>query len=55
MAVDMFLKIDDIKGESVDDVHADEIDLKTWGWGMSQTGSTHSGLVRVRAKSMFEI
>ncbi len=43
MAVDMFLKIDDIKGESVDDVHKDEIDILSWSWGMTQSGTTHSG------------
>ncbi len=43
MAVDMFLKIDDIEGESVDDVHAGEIDVLSWSWGMSQSGSTHTG------------
>ena len=43
MSVDMFLKIDDIEGESVDDVHADEIDVLSWNWGMSQSGTTHSG------------
>ena len=43
MSVDMFLKIDDIEGESVDDVHAGEIDVLSWSWGMSQSGSTHTG------------
>jgi type VI secretion system secreted protein Hcp len=43
MAVDMFIKIDDIKGESVDDKHKDEIDILAWSWGMSQSGTTHSG------------
>ena len=43
MSVDMFLKIDDIEGESVDDVHAGEIDVLSWSWGMSQSGTTHSG------------
>lgn len=43
MAVDMFLKIDDIEGESVDDVHAGEIDVLAWSWGMSQSGTTHTG------------
>jgi len=43
MAVDMFLKIDDIKGESVDSTHADWIDVLSWSWGMSQSGSTHVG------------
>jgi type VI secretion system secreted protein Hcp len=43
MPADMFLKIDDIEGESVDDVHAGEIDIMSWSWGMSQSGTTHSG------------
>lgn len=43
MAVDQFLKIDDIEGESVDDVHAGEIDILSWSWGMSQSGTTHTG------------
>ena len=43
MAVDMFMKIDDIEGESVDDVHAGEIDALSLRWGMSQSGSTHTG------------
>src|SRR5258705_4698279 len=43
MAVDMFLKMDGIKGESVDDKHKDEIDVLSWSWGMSQSGSAHTG------------
>lgn len=43
MAVDMFIKIDGIKGESVDDKHKDEIDVLSWSWGMSQSGSAHMG------------
>jgi type VI secretion system secreted protein Hcp len=43
MAVDMFLKIDDIKGESVDKSHKDEIQVLSWSWGLSQSGSTHAG------------
>lgn len=43
MAVDMFIKIGDIKGESADDKHKDEIDVLAWSWGMSQTGTTHRG------------
>ena len=41
MAVDMFIKIGDIKGESVDGKHKDEIDVLSWSWGMSQSGSAH--------------
>jgi type VI secretion system secreted protein Hcp len=43
MAVDMFLKIDDIKGESLDAKHKDEIQVISWSWGMSQSGTTHDG------------
>jgi type VI secretion system secreted protein Hcp len=51
MAVDMFLKLDDIAGDSVDDVkaapskkpHAGEMDILAWSWGMSQSASTHFG------------
>lgn len=42
LAVDMFLKIDDLKGESVDSVHKDEIDVLAWSWGMSNSGTTHT-------------
>lgn len=43
MATDMFLKLGDIKGESGDQAHRDGIDVSEWGWGMSQSGSMHSG------------
>jgi type VI secretion system secreted protein Hcp len=43
MAVDMFLKCDDLKGESVDATHKDGIDVLAWSWGMSQSGTTHAG------------
>ena len=43
MATDMFLKLGDIKGESKDQAHRDEIDISCWGWSMTQSGSMHSG------------
>jgi type VI secretion system secreted protein Hcp len=43
MAVDCFLKLDDIKGESVDSKHAGEIDVLSWTWGASQSASFQSG------------
>ena len=43
MAVDMFLKIDGIEGESLDDSHGGEIDVLNWTWGMTQTGTAHKG------------
>jgi type VI secretion system secreted protein Hcp len=43
MAVDMFLKLDGIKGESVDKGHKDEIAILAWSWGVSNSGSAHLG------------
>lgn len=43
MAVDMFIKIDDIKGEAQDKTHEGEIDVLAWSWGMSQSGTGHTG------------
>jgi type VI secretion system secreted protein Hcp len=43
MAVDVFLKLGDIKGESKDSKHPDEIDVLSWSWGLSQTGSIAHG------------
>ena len=43
MAVDMFIKIGDVAGESNDKVHGGEIDVLAWSWGMSQSGSMHIG------------
>ena len=44
MAVDMFLKIKgEIGGESQDDKYKGDIDVLAWSWGMSQSGSFHTG------------
>jgi type VI secretion system secreted protein Hcp len=43
MAIDMFLKLDGIKGESLDHKHAGEIHIESWSWGMSQTGAHGAG------------
>ena len=43
MAVDMFIKIGDIKGESKDAKHKEEIDVLAWSWGMSNSGTAHIG------------
>ena len=43
MAVDVFLKLGDVKGESKDSVHAGEIDVLSWSWGVSQPGSVSMG------------
>jgi type VI secretion system secreted protein Hcp len=43
MAVDMFIKIGDIKGESSDGKHKEEIGVLAWSWGMSQAASAQLG------------
>ena len=46
MAADMFLKLGNIKGDSLDKVHKGEIDVLSWSWGVSAgTGKTKKGLV----------
>ena len=42
-AVDYFLKIDGIDGESLDAKHKGEIDVASWSWGESRTGSLATG------------
>jgi type VI secretion system secreted protein Hcp len=45
-AVDMFLKLNGINGESKDRAHANEIDVLAWSWGESNgTALTKKGLV----------
>ena len=43
MSFDMFLKIESIDGESADKAHAKAIDVLSWSWGLSQSGSAHVG------------
>jgi len=43
MAVDMFMKLDGIKGESRDKTHGGEIDVLAWSWGLSNSGTFHTG------------
>ena len=43
MAVDVFLKLGDIKGESTDSKHTGEIDVLSWSWGVSQSGTMAHG------------
>jgi len=42
-AVDYFLKIDGVEGESTDDQHKGEIDVLSWSWGLTQTGTMAHG------------
>jgi len=43
MASDIFAKFGDIKGESLDIKHKDEIEVLSWSWGVSQSGSIVGG------------
>jgi len=55
MAVDMFLSLGkEIKGESVDATHKDEISILAWSWGMSQSGTFHDGAGGGAGKANFQ-
>jgi type VI secretion system secreted protein Hcp len=43
MAVDMFLQVDGVKGESADANHAGFIDIQSLSWGASQAASISGG------------
>jgi len=43
VAVDMFMKIEGIEGESSDKDHGKSIDVLAWSWGLSNSGSSHVG------------
>lgn len=42
-AVDYFLKIDGIPGESTDEKHKDQIDVESWSWGETNTAGHSTG------------
>jgi type VI secretion system secreted protein Hcp len=43
MAVDIFMVVDGIKGESKDKAYKEAIDVLAWSWGLSNSGSFHTG------------
>jgi len=43
MAVDAFLKLDDLKGESIDAKHKDEIEVLSWSWGETNGPTSNPG------------
>src|SRR3954467_12460750 len=43
MAVDMFMKIDEMEGELGVTKHKEDIGVLAWSWGMSNSGSAHVG------------
>ena len=42
-AVDYFLKLDGIDGESTDAKHKNEIDVLSWSWGEANSGASGAG------------
>ena len=43
MASDIFAKLGDVKGESIDAKHKDEIEVLSYSWGVTNPGSLGSG------------
>jgi type VI secretion system secreted protein Hcp len=53
-ALDIFLDIPEIPGESVDSVHTNQVDVLAWAWGMSNSGTTHLGTNAGAGKVSFQ-
>ena len=53
MATDIFAKLGDIKGESLDAKHKDEIEVLSYSWGVSNAGSMGHGSGGGEGKSTF--
>ncbi len=53
MAMDQFLELDGIKGESTDKVHKEKIDVLAWSFSGSNSGSAHQGGGAGSGKSSF--
>ncbi len=43
MATDIFAKIGDIKGDSTDNKHKDEVEVLSYSWGVTNTGNIGTG------------
>ncbi|HKB12294.1 MAG TPA: type VI secretion system tube protein Hcp [Vicinamibacterales bacterium] len=53
MAADTFAKLGDIKGESLDDKHKDEIEVLSFSWGVANAGSMGYGSGGGEGKATF--
>ena len=53
MASDIFAKIGDIKGESLDAKHKDEIEVLSWSWGLTNAGAAGHGSGGGEGKATF--
>jgi type VI secretion system secreted protein Hcp len=53
VASDIFAKLGDIKGESLDDKHKDEIELLSWSWGVTNAKAQPTGSGGAKGKATF--
>jgi len=53
MASDIFAKIGDIKGESLDAKHKDEVEVLSWSWGASRAAGPTAGSGAAAGKASF--
>ena len=53
MAVDIFAKLGDIKGESLDSKHKDEIEVLSYSWGVGNTVGVGAGSGGMSGKATF--
>jgi type VI secretion system secreted protein Hcp len=56
MAVDMFLELDGVKGETHDKAYKSKnaMDILAWSWGLSNTGTFHQGSGGGAGKANFQ-
>jgi type VI secretion system secreted protein Hcp len=54
VAADIFAKLGDIKGESLDDKHKDEIEVLSWSWGMTTAGIAGAGTGAALGRAAFK-
>ena len=53
MASDIFAKIGDVKGESLDDKHKDEIEVLSFSWGVTNSTAIATGSGAAAGKATF--
>jgi type VI secretion system secreted protein Hcp len=53
VASDIFAKLGDIKGESLDDKHKDEIEVLSWSWGVANAATAVKGGGAGQGKASF--
>ena len=53
MASDIFAKLGDIKGESLDDKHKDEIEILSYSWGVTTPVQWDTAAAAARARRQF--